>query len=124
MSGLARGRSPGGSHSRTRGASSGQAGAVQGAGSSYSSEAEDPLLDASRHSSSNTSPSHTLAGQGAADTSHGNSIWYDDLDSSSVLEPEKKLKALEILQSKISKTKEQIKHEQNSRDSNVEEYLR
>ena len=122
MSGLSRGRSPGGSHSRNRGASSGPG---PTAGSSYSSEAEDPLLDASRHSSSNTSPSHTLAGQGAGhDTSHGNSIWYDDLDTSSVLEPEKKLKALEILQSKISKTKEQIKHEQNSRDSNVEEYLR
>jgi len=122
MSAISRGRSPG--HTgQSRGHSRGH-----GHGSSYSSEAEDGagvVLDTSRLSSSNASPSHTLSGQGGDTSSHGNSIWYDELDSStSSLEPERKQKALEMLQAKLSKTKEQIKHEQSSRDSNVEEYLR
>ena len=79
------------------------------------------LLDDSRQSSNNTSPSHTLGGGGG----HGesNSIWYDEFDSSG-LEPEKKQKALDLFQAKMNKTKEQIKHDQNSRDANVDEYLR
>ena len=87
-------------------------------GSSYSSEADEgPLLDSSRQSSNNTSPSHTL------ETGQSNSIWYDELDNSG-LEPEKKKKALDVFQSKMNKTKDQIKQEQNSRDANVDEYLR
>ena len=87
-------------------------------GSSYSSEAEEgPQLDSSRQSSNNTSPSHTL------ETGQSNSVWYDDLDNSG-LEPEKKRKALDVFQSKMNKTKDQIKEEQNSRDANVDEYLR
>ena len=122
MSAISRGRSPG--HTgQSRGHSRGH-----GHGSSYSSEAEDGagvVMDTSRLSSSNASPSHTLSGQGGDTSSHGNSIWYDELDSStSSLVPERKQKALEMLQAKLSKTKEQIKHEQSSRDSNVEEYLR
>ena len=102
-------------------------------GSSYSSEAEEGAghgshLDDSRQSSNNTSPSHTLAGhaQAPAETSQegqSNSIWYDEFDSSG-LEPEKKKKALDVFQSKMNKTKDQIKQEQNSRDANVDEYLR
>ena len=48
---------------------------------------------------------------------------YDEYDSSG-LEPERKQKALDLFQTKMNKTKEQIKHEQNSRDANVDEYLR
>ena len=132
MSLKSRGRSPGGharhdaGHSRhvdqvtARGGSLGP-GPAGPAGSSYSSETEEIMLNESRHSSNNTSPSHTLAGHNTADTS--NSIWYDEFDSSG-LEPEKKQKALDLFQAKINKTKEQIKEEQNSRDANVDEYLR
>ena len=52
-----------------------------------------------------------------------NSIWYDEFDSSG-LDPVAKQKALDQFQTKINKTKEQIKDEQNSRDENVDEYLR
>ena len=48
---------------------------------------------------------------------------YDEFDSSG-LAPEKKQKALDVFQAKMNKTKELIKHEQNSRDANVDEYLR
>jgi len=128
MSLKSRGRSPGGGGGQARhGDTSGRGGSLGPghAGSSYSSEAEEgggvALLDDSRQSSNNTSPSHTLGGGGG----HGesNSIWYDEFDSSG-LEPEKKQKALDLFQAKMNKTKEQIKHEQNSRDANVDEYLR
>ena len=148
MSLKSRGRSPGGGGGQARhGDTSGRGGSLGpghagkgqhlkidgftffiktfSSGSSYSSEAEEgggvALLDDSRQSSSNTSPSHTLGGGGG----HGesNSIWYDEFDSSG-LEPEKKQKALDLFQAKMNKTKEQIKHEQNSRDANVDEYLR
>ena len=137
MSLKSRGRSPGGGHGHggsgharhvdqvtaARGGSLGPG----HAGSSYSSETEEIMLNESRHSSNNTSPSHTLAGHNTSvDTSHhgeSNSIWYDEFDSSG-LEPKKKQKALDLFQAKINKTKEQIKEEQNSRDANVDEYLR
>lgn len=56
----------------------------------------------------------------------GNSTWYDELDSSSSsgLDPVAKQKAVDQLQAKISKTREQIKVEQNSKEANVDEYLR
>ena len=48
---------------------------------------------------------------------------YDEFDSSG-LDPVAKQKALDLFQSKMSKTREQIKEEQSSRDENVDEYLR
>merc|ERR1719348_739614 len=127
MSMKSRGRSPGGgAHPRhTEVAGRGGSLGPGHAGSSYSSETEEMLLNDSQHGSNNTSPSHTLAGP--ANTSHNqgesNSIWYDEFDSSG-LAPEKKQKALDVFQAKMNKTKELIKHEQNSRDANVDEYLR
>ena len=85
------------------------------AGSTYSSEAEDP----GPGGSNNTSPSHTLAGHARSDTT----IWYDEFDSSG-LDPAEKQKYLDQFQVKMNKTKEQIKREQLERDSNVDEYLR
>ena len=88
-------------------------------------------LDHSSHSghSANVSPNHTLSHAGAAEAQENisNSIWYDELDQGggvSGMDPEAKKKALEMVQSKIGKTKELIKEEQNSRDENVEEYLK
>merc|ERR1719342_153200 len=137
MSMKSRGRSPGGGghprHADVPGAHprhtevAGRGGSLGPghAGSSYSSETEEMLLNDSHQGSNNTSPSHTLAGH--ANTSHNqgesNSIWYDEFDSSG-LAPEKKQKALDFFQAKMNKTKELIKHEQNSRDANVDEYLR
>jgi len=106
--------------------------------STYSSEAEDSqalhpgvlaVEDGGpahvHNSSSNTSPSHTLAHHSSLDTGENlsNSIWYDEFDSSG-LDPVAKQKALDQFQAKMNKTKEQIKDEQNSRDENVDEYLR
>ena len=48
---------------------------------------------------------------------------YDEFDGSG-LDPVAKQKALDQFQAKMNKTKEQIKEEQNSRDENVDEYLR
>lgn len=70
-------------------------------------------------SSKNTSPSHTLE----TGESLSNSIWYDEFDSTG-LDPVAKQKALDQFQAKMNRTKEQIKEEQNSRDENVDEYLR
>ena len=58
------------------------------------------MLDDSRQSSNNTSPSHTLGGGGG----HGesNSIWYDEFDSSG-LDPADKQKYLDQFQVKINK---------------------
>ena len=89
MSMKSRGRSPGGGghprHADVPGAHprhtevAGRGGSLGPghAGSSYSSETEEMLLNDSQHGSNNTSPSHTLAGH--ANTSHNqgesNSIW-------------------------------------------------
>ena len=79
MSMKSRGRSPGGgAHPRhTEVAGRGGSLGPGHAGSSYSSETEEMLLNDSQHGSNNTSPSHTLAGH--ANTSHNqgesNSIW-------------------------------------------------
>lgn len=101
--------------------------------STYSSEAEDSQvthptlsLDEVGHSnSSNTSPSHTLGHHSSQEAGENlsNSIWYDEFDSSG-LDPVAKQKALDQFQAKMNKIKEQIKDEQNSRDENVDEYLR
>jgi len=98
-----------------------------GPGSTYSSEADDSAVslqvdephDRLRGNSSNNSPSHTLE----TGESLSNSIWYDEFDSTG-LDPVAKQKALDQFQSKMEKTKQQIKEEQNSRDENVDEYLR
>jgi len=129
MSMKSRGRSPGGGGHPRHAEVAGRGGSLgpghAGAGSSYSSETEEMLLNDSHQGSNNTSPSHTLAGHANTSVNQGesNSIWYDEFDSSG-LAPEKKQKALDIFQAKMNKTKEQIKHEQNSRDANVDEYLR
>jgi len=116
--------------------------------SNYSSEAEDApwsgfssasgftlsvddshghRVDHGTHSA-NASPNHTLSHSSAAEAAENisNSIWYDELDQSGVsnLDPAAKQKALDTVQSKIGKTKELIKNEQNSRDENVDEYLK
>ena len=100
-------------------------------GRSPASEAEEvvPGGPGGPGGSNNTSPSHTLAGHARSDTSHldlsdrGESIWYDEFDSSG-LDPVEKQKYLDQFQVKMNKTKEQIKREQLERDSNVDEYLR
>jgi len=123
-----RGRSPA-PHSRPREGASGGRGGSQGPGpgSTYSSEADDSAVnlqvdephDRLRANSSNNSPSHTLE----TGESLSNSIWYDEFDSSG-LDPVAKQKALDQFQAKMERTKQQIKEEQNSRDENVDEYLR
>jgi len=123
-----RGRSPA-PHSRPRDGASGGRGGSQGPGpgSTYSSEADDSAVnlqveephDRLRATSSNNSPSHTLE----TGESLSNSIWYDEFDSTG-LDPVAKQKALDQFQAKMERTKQQIKEEQNSRDENVDEYLR
>jgi len=123
-----RGRSPA-PHSRPREGASGGRGGSQGPGpgSTYSSEADDSAVnlqveephDRLRATSSNNSPSHTLE----TGESLSNSIWYDEFDSTG-LDPVAKQKALDQFQAKMERTKQQIKEEQNSRDENVDEYLR
>jgi len=123
-----RGRSPA-PHSRPREGASGGRGGSQGPGpgSTYSSEADDSAVnlqvedphDRLRANSSNNSPSHTLE----TGESLSNSIWYDEFDSTG-LDPVAKQKALDQFQAKMERTKQQIKEEQNSRDENVDEYLR
>jgi len=78
--------------------------------------------------SQQTSPSHTgtLVGD-VSDSGGGNSIWYDELDDSiggHVADPVAKQKALDQLQTKINKTRDQIKVEQTAKEENVDEYLR
>jgi len=117
--------------------------------SNYSSEAEDTPWSAFSSSSgftlsvddshghrlehgshsANASPNHTLSHASAADAAENisNSIWYDELDQGggvSNLDPAAKQRALDTVQSKIGKTKELIKNEQNTRDENVDEYLK
>ena len=81
-------------------------------------------------SSSSVSPSHHVRHVSDADSSSlGNSIFYDDPDvmaqlSASPADPALTQKAIEHYQSKISKTKEQIKDVQTSLDTNVNEYLK
>jgi len=123
-----RGRSPA-PHSRPREGAPGGRGGSQGPGpgSTYSSEADDSAVnlqveephDRLRANSSNNSPSHTLE----TGESLSNSIWYDEFDSTG-LDPVAKQKALDQFQAKMERTKQQIKEEQNSRDENVDEYLR
>lgn len=55
----------------------------------------------------------------------GNSIFYDDPDyAASLSDPELTQKAIEHIQNKIVRTKEQIRGEQTTRDENVNEYLK
>jgi len=77
--------------------------------------------------SAHTSPSHTTVNPGDLSDSISHTTWYDhdDLDSSSVvLDPAAKQKAVDQLQKKMSRTKDQIKREQVSKEENVDEYLR
>ena len=81
-------------------------------------------------SASSVSPSHHIRHVSDADSSSlGNSIFYDDPDvmaqlSASPADPALTQKAIEHYQSKITKTKEQIKDVQTSLDTNVNEYLK
>merc|ERR1719334_2622040 len=75
-----------------------------------------------------TSPAHsagqTLPGADVSDYG-GNSIWYDELDNSVTgLDPAAKIKAMDQLQKKITRTRDQIKAELLSKEGNVDEYLR
>ena len=83
-----------------------------------------------RHHSS-TFPMNFSAQTADSDTSSlGNSIFYDDpdilaqLSQSGTPDPALTQKAIEHYQSKIGKTKEQIKEVQTSLDENVNEYLK
>jgi len=73
-----------------------------------------------------TSPAHSAAVPGADVSDYGgNSIWYDELDNSVTgLDPAAKIKAMDQLQKKITRTRDQIKAELLSKEGNVDEYLR
>jgi len=92
-------------------------------GVSYHHNSPSTILDASS-SSTNSANQSSLQGE------HGNSVFYDDPDSSAHLlayhghDPELTQKAISATQAKSDRLKELISDEQRTMDGNVDEYLK